>query len=155
MGPTAFGTNASVAQRWTDPSAKMVQGLIALRGRYPDWPVCRNAAASDRVARSAQVDTSFTHEGWEANPVMSIAAEDSTNMHELESWLRKNKLRPVGGVQQSPRARAVKERFLRTLTPPLPRGPLRVAPNWIGLLRCATDSEWDVLWKACNTRRAR
>jgi hypothetical protein len=101
MGPTASGTNVSVAQRWTDASAKIVQGLIALRGRYPDWPVCRIAAASDRDARSARVDASFAHEGWEANPVMSTAVEDSTNMHELESWLRKNKIRPVGGVNRA------------------------------------------------------
>jgi hypothetical protein len=56
MGPTASGTNLSVAQRWTDASAKIVQGLVALRGRYPNWPVCRIAAVSDRDAHSARVD---------------------------------------------------------------------------------------------------
>jgi hypothetical protein len=86
MEPTASGTNLSVAQRWTDASAKIVQGLNALRGRYPNWPVCRIAAVSDRDAHSARVDAFWTHEGWEAKPVMSIAIEDSTNTQELESW---------------------------------------------------------------------
>jgi hypothetical protein len=42
---------------------------------------------------------------------------------------------PRWWCEQSPRARAVKERFMRTLTPPLPRGPLRVARNWSVIVR--------------------